>query len=79
VYLLLPSGAGELAQQNPKLASSNLLSSRGTIASSMGVVAGAFAVFMVAEIPRISEDVMQKIPFIGDRYKKVIAPEDAWY
>ena len=48
----------------------------GTIASGFGVAAGVFAVFFFGEVPRVRQDILQKIPVIGDYWVKEIAPED---
>lgn len=37
---------------------------------------GITAVFFFAEIPRMSQDVMQNIPILGDYFVKEIPPED---
>jgi len=47
------------------------------LAGGMSVFGGLTTLFGVAEMPRISADVMQKIPLIGDHYKKEVAPEDS--
>ncbi|THX43514.1 hypothetical protein D6D10_01096 [Aureobasidium pullulans] len=48
----------------------------GTTAAGFGAVAGIFALFFFADIPRVRKDIMQKVPFIGDHFVKEIAPED---
>lgn len=45
-------------------------------AAGFGGVAGIFALFFFAEIPRVREDVMKKVPFLSSFFDKQIAPED---
>lgn len=42
----------------------------------MGAVAGIFALFFFDGVPKVQQDILQKIPFIGDFYKHEVAPED---
>jgi len=48
----------------------------GTTAAGFGAVAGIFALFFFADVPKVRKDIMQKIPFIGSHFVKEIAPED---
>ncbi|KAI5240302.1 hypothetical protein E4T43_06212 [Aureobasidium subglaciale] len=48
----------------------------GTTAAGFGAVAGIFALFFFADIPRVRKDIMQKIPILGDHFVREIAPED---
>ncbi|KAF2257803.1 hypothetical protein CC78DRAFT_572926 [Lojkania enalia] len=48
----------------------------GTLAAGFGGVAGFFALFFFAEVPRVREDIMRKVPIIGPYFVKEIAPED---
>lgn len=49
---------------------------RGGMAAGFGGVAGFFALFFFAEVPRVSKDIMQKVPILGDYFVKEIPPED---
>ncbi|KAF2003000.1 hypothetical protein P154DRAFT_108549 [Amniculicola lignicola CBS 123094] len=48
----------------------------GTLAGGFGGVAGFFALWFFAEVPRVSKDIMQKVPVLGDYFVKTIPPED---
>ncbi|KAF2243205.1 hypothetical protein BU26DRAFT_554770 [Trematosphaeria pertusa] len=48
----------------------------GGLAAAFGGVAGVFALFFFAEVPRVREDIMKKIPILGDYFIKEIPPED---
>jgi hypothetical protein len=48
----------------------------GGMAAGFGGVAGVFALFFFAEVPRVSKDIMQKVPILGDYFVKEIPPED---
>ncbi|KAF2688674.1 hypothetical protein K458DRAFT_384852 [Lentithecium fluviatile CBS 122367] len=48
----------------------------GTLAAGFGGVAGFFALFFFAEVPRVREDIMKKVPILGDYFKVEIPPED---
>jgi hypothetical protein len=48
----------------------------GTLAAGFGGVAGFFALFFFAEVPRVREDIMKKVPVLGDYFKVEIPPED---
>ncbi|KAJ4287552.1 hypothetical protein N0V90_012255 [Kalmusia sp. IMI 367209] len=48
----------------------------GTLAAGFGGVAGFFALFFFAEVPRVRKDIMQKVPILGDYFIQEIAPED---
>ncbi|KAF2016514.1 hypothetical protein BU24DRAFT_492582 [Aaosphaeria arxii CBS 175.79] len=48
----------------------------GTIAGGFGGVAGFFALFFFAEVPRVRVDIMQKIPILGPYFINEIPPED---
>jgi hypothetical protein len=50
--------------------------SSGTLAGGFGGVAGFFALFFFAEVPKVREDVMKKIPVLGNYFNVEIAPED---
>merc|ERR1719313_3050306 len=47
-----------------------------TLAGGFGGVAGIFALFFFNGIPKVQQDILQKVPFIGDFFKHEIAPED---
>jgi len=48
----------------------------GTTAGAFAGVAGFFALFFFAEVPRVRIDIMQKIPILGNYFVKEIPPED---
>ncbi|KAF2092898.1 hypothetical protein NA57DRAFT_81829 [Rhizodiscina lignyota] len=48
----------------------------GTLAAGFGTCAGIFALFFFAEVPKVSKDIMQKVPVLGDYFRKEVAPED---
>ncbi|CAI7579418.1 unnamed protein product [Penicillium manginii] len=48
----------------------------GTLAGSFGVFAGAAALFMLGEVPRVRRDILQQFPFLDTYYDRPIAPED---
>ncbi|ORY15496.1 ubiquinol-cytochrome-c reductase complex subunit-domain-containing protein [Clohesyomyces aquaticus] len=48
----------------------------GVLAGGFGGVAGIFAIFFFAEVPRVREDIMKKIPVLGSYFVKEIPPED---
>jgi hypothetical protein len=54
----------------------NITPYSGTTAAGFGAVAGIFALFFFADVPKVRKDIMQKIPFIGNHFVKEIAPED---
>ncbi|TKA25542.1 hypothetical protein B0A50_05403 [Salinomyces thailandicus] len=48
----------------------------GYLAAGMGGAAGIFALFFFDGVPRVQQDILQKVPFIGDFYKHEVPPED---
>lgn len=54
----------------------NRIPRSGVTAGGFGAVAGIFALFFFADVPKVRNDIMQKIPIIGDHFVKEIAPED---
>ncbi|KAF2182850.1 hypothetical protein K469DRAFT_585330 [Zopfia rhizophila CBS 207.26] len=48
----------------------------GVLAGGFGGVAGIFALFFFAEVPRVRIDIMQKVPILGDYFVNEIPPED---
>ncbi|CAO2648375.1 Nn.00g076420.m01.CDS01 [Neocucurbitaria sp. VM-36] len=48
----------------------------GVLAGGFGGAAGFFALFFFAEVPKVRDDIMKKIPVLGDFFVKEIAPED---
>ena len=48
----------------------------GTIASGFGAAAGIFALFFFAEVPKVRNDILQKMPVIGDYFVRETPPED---
>ncbi|KAI4754161.1 hypothetical protein E4T52_13718 [Aureobasidium sp. EXF-3400] len=61
---------------NPSPSFANKASFSGTTAAGFGAVAGIFALFFFADVPKVRKDIMQKVPFIGSHFIKEIAPED---
>lgn len=45
------------------------------MAAGFGGVAGFFALFFFAEVPKVRDDIMMRTP-LGSFFKKEIAPED---
>ncbi|OJD29543.1 cytochrome b-c1 complex subunit 10 [Diplodia corticola] len=50
--------------------------SSGTTVAGFGAAAGVFAIFMFAEVPRVREDIMKKVPILGEYFDVKVAPED---
>ncbi|KIY01011.1 uncharacterized protein Z520_03677 [Fonsecaea multimorphosa CBS 102226] len=48
----------------------------GYIASGFGVAAGVFAVFFFGEVPRVRQDILSKLPVIGNYWIREVPPED---
>ncbi|KAI9054517.1 hypothetical protein LZ554_001674 [Drepanopeziza brunnea f. sp. 'monogermtubi'] len=48
----------------------------GMTLGAFGGVAGVFAVFFFAEIPKVRNDIMVKVPIIGQHFVKEIPPSD---
>jgi hypothetical protein len=48
----------------------------GILAGGFGGVAGFFALFFFAEVPRVREDIMKKVPVLGSYFNVEIPPED---
>ncbi|CAI6330111.1 unnamed protein product [Periconia digitata] len=48
----------------------------GSLAAGFGGVAGFFALFFFSEVPRVREDIMRKVPILGDYFVREIPPED---
>ncbi|KAL2349650.1 ubiquinol-cytochrome-c reductase complex subunit-domain-containing protein [Cryomyces antarcticus] len=48
----------------------------GITAGSFGAVAGIFALFFFAEVPKVRKDIMQRVPIIGDYFVREIPPKD---
>ncbi|EAT91215.1 hypothetical protein HBI56_017500 [Parastagonospora nodorum] len=48
----------------------------GVLAAGFGGAAGFFALFFFAEVPRVREDIMKKIPVVGSYFNVEIPPED---
>jgi hypothetical protein len=51
----------------------------GGLAAGFGGAAGFFALFFFAEVPKVREDIMKKIPILGNYFVHEIAPEDNPY
>lgn len=47
----------------------------GVLAGGFAGVAGFFALFFFAEVPKVRDDIMMRTP-LGSFFKKEIAPED---
>ncbi|KAK3113131.1 hypothetical protein LTR53_009868 [Teratosphaeriaceae sp. CCFEE 6253] len=50
--------------------------SLGSMAVGFGAAAGIFALFFFDEVPKVKNDILKKIPVIGDFYVHEVAPED---
>lgn len=50
--------------------------SYGSILAGFGVSAGIFALFFFAEVPKVRNDIMSKMPFIGEYFVREVPPED---
>ena len=48
----------------------------GTIMAGFGVTAGIFAVFFFGEVPKVRNDILSKMPMIGEYFVREIPPED---
>ncbi|PBP20347.1 hypothetical protein BUE80_DR008866 [Diplocarpon rosae] len=48
----------------------------GATLGAFGGVAGVFAIFFFAEIPKVRNDIMVNIPIIGQHFIKEIPPSD---
>ncbi|EUC36295.1 hypothetical protein COCCADRAFT_88618 [Bipolaris zeicola 26-R-13] len=48
----------------------------GTLAAGFGGVAGFFALFFFAEVPKVRDDIMKKIPVLDKFFTHEIPPED---
>ncbi|KAF2726933.1 hypothetical protein EJ04DRAFT_517565 [Polyplosphaeria fusca] len=48
----------------------------GSMAAGFGGVAGFFALWFFAEVPRVRDDIITKVPILGDYFVKEVAPED---
>jgi len=49
----------------------------GLTAATFGGVAGIFALFFFSEVPKVKKDIMQKVPIIGDWWRKEIPASDS--
>ena len=48
----------------------------GTVFAGFGVSAGIFALFFFGEVPKVRNDILVKIPVIGDYWVREVPPED---
>jgi Ubiquinol-cytochrome-c reductase complex subunit (QCR10) len=48
----------------------------GGIATGFGVSAGIFALFFFGEVPKVRNDILVKLPVIGDYFVREVPPED---
>ncbi|KIW25564.1 uncharacterized protein PV07_08731 [Cladophialophora immunda] len=72
---LVQSGTDRhLPEIDPRIGSSR--SAQGYIASGFGVVAGVFAVFSFGEVPCMRQDILSKLPVVGNYWIREVPPED---
>lgn len=48
----------------------------GSIGAGFGVAAGIFALFFFGEIPKVRNDILSKMPLVGEYFVREIPPED---
>ena len=48
----------------------------GATLAGFGASAGIFALFFFAEVPKVRNDILQKMPVIGDYFVREVPPED---
>jgi hypothetical protein len=48
----------------------------GMTLSAFGASAGIFALFFFGEVPKVRQDILMKIPVIGEYFHREIPPED---
>ncbi|KAF2837133.1 hypothetical protein M501DRAFT_986928 [Patellaria atrata CBS 101060] len=48
----------------------------GITAAAFGATAGVFALFFFAEVPRVRQDIMEKVPILGPYFHHEVPPED---
>ena len=48
----------------------------GLSLAGFGVSAGIFAIFFFGEVPKVRNDILAKMPVIGDYFVREIPPED---
>ncbi len=48
----------------------------GIMASLFGVSVGVFALYFFSAVPRVREDILEKLPGIGDYFHQEVPPED---
>lgn len=65
-----------MSHQQSDRNSQSLTRNSGLTLGMFGGVAGIFALFFFSDVPRVRIDIMEKLPFIGERFKKEIPPED---
>jgi hypothetical protein len=46
------------------------------MAGAFGVSAGIFALFFFDEVPRVRQDILRKVPIIGNYFVREVPPED---
>jgi hypothetical protein len=44
--------------------------------AAFGIAAGTFAVLFFDEVPRVREDILQKLPIVGGYFHRETPPED---
>lgn len=49
---------------------------RGIMAGLFGVAGGVMGIFFLDSVPRIKEDILAKIPVVGDFFVEEVPPED---
>lgn len=45
-------------------------------AGAFGAAAGIFALFFFGEVPKVRNDILQKVPIVGPYFHREVAPED---
>lgn len=60
----------------PSLRTTQLTLRSGVLAGGFGGVAGFFALFFFAEVPKVRDDIMKKIPIVDRFFTNEIPPED---
>ena len=48
----------------------------GSVAGALGLAAGVGAVFFLDSVPKVKDDILSKLPFIGGYFVTEIPPED---
>ncbi|KAL2003779.1 hypothetical protein VTN02DRAFT_2273 [Thermoascus thermophilus] len=48
----------------------------GAISAGFGVSTVVFCLFFFGDVPRVRQDILQKIPVLGEHWNRTIPPED---